>query len=159
MSWKLLVASTLSSIPYSQHFIWNISPNPIGRINVSSARFCKTTDELKLNVSQCPNFWFSISLLSQHCAYALVWFRHKHHTVRVRKNIITIADGDGLTTSWKIAFFRFPQKGPEMSASFHIKQLVLSPQKQLEMSAGALKKIFGEVTQTAGRPFGSLVGS
>ena len=55
----------------------------VTRINVSEARFCKTTDKLKLKVSL--GSFFKCFLLSQGCAQVLVRFRQKSHLTRVRK--------------------------------------------------------------------------
>lgn len=64
--------------------------NPVVKINFIQVCFCKTTNKLKPDISLCCNFMFvkaqfSISLLSQHCAYGLVRLRHRSHLVRVRK--------------------------------------------------------------------------
>lgn len=56
------------------------------RINVGKVHFCKATDNLKLSVSLGEKFRFHF--VSQCCSHALVKFRHKNHSDKVR------------TTSW-----------------------------------------------------------
>ena len=68
----------------------NSRNNSVAKINFIQVCFCKTTNKLKLDIFLCYNFMFvkaqfSISLLSQHCAYGLVRLRHRSHLVRVRK--------------------------------------------------------------------------
>ena len=66
--------------------------NTISRMHVSSARFCRTTDQIKLHVSLCWTVTFvlvesSLCLSSQRCADALL---HTEHT-----EIKTATNNDG----------------------------------------------------------------